>query len=238
MQGGVERSRSEIDSCSVTVTFSQAAAYPDIRILEYRGVTTLDAKAAASGSSATSSSGAATTTSANELIFGANIVATTTTAAGSGFTSRIITVPDGDIAEDEVVDTAGSYTATATLGSGPWIMQMVTFSACFWSGTDGKQCESEQWIDGGRHGGNYHRDELCRGRHGDFRRGSSHQRGGGEWHDDHGDDPGRQRRFHDGDRHQLRVDRAGAWPARLPMLRRQRSRVCRLIMVRPQAARR
>ena len=80
---------------TVTVTFSQAAAYPDVRILEYRGVTTLDVTAGASGSSAAANSGAATTTSANELIFGANMVATSTRAAGSGFTSRIITTPDG-----------------------------------------------------------------------------------------------------------------------------------------------
>ena len=117
-------------SNTVTVTFSQAAAYPDVRILEYRGVTALDAKAGATGSSATASSGAATTTSANELIFGADYVATTTAAAGSGFTSRIITVPDGDIAEDEVATTAGSYSATAILSpAGAWVMQMVTFSA-------------------------------------------------------------------------------------------------------------
>ena len=38
-------------SNTVTVTFSQAAAYPDVRILEYRGVTTLDVTAGASGSS-------------------------------------------------------------------------------------------------------------------------------------------------------------------------------------------
>ena len=63
---------------TVTVTFNQAAAYPDIRILEYRGVTTLDAKAGASGNSTAANSGSATTTSANELIFGANIVATAT----------------------------------------------------------------------------------------------------------------------------------------------------------------
>ncbi|WP_353063325.1 IPT/TIG domain-containing protein [Tunturibacter psychrotolerans] len=115
---------------AVTVTFSQAAAFPDVRILEYRGVTTLDVTAGTSGSSAAASSGAATTTSANELIFGADYVSTTTTAAGSGFTSRIITTPDGDIAEDKIVTTAGSNSATATLsGSGPWVMQMVTFSA-------------------------------------------------------------------------------------------------------------
>jgi hypothetical protein len=113
---------------TVTVTFNQAAVAPDVRILEYRGVTTLDAKAGASGNSAIASSGPATTTSANELIIGANTVYTITTAAGSGFTSRIITSPDGDIAEDEVVTTAGSNSATATLGwPGPWVMQMVTF---------------------------------------------------------------------------------------------------------------
>ena len=117
-------------SNTVTVTFTQAAAYPDIRILEYHGVTTLDAKAGASGNSTAANSGSATTTSANELIFGANTVYTGNAAAGSGFTSRIITSPDGDIAEDKLVTTAGSNSATATLSStGPWVMQMVTFSA-------------------------------------------------------------------------------------------------------------
>jgi len=112
---------------TVTVTFNQSAADPDIRILEYRGVTTLDAKAGASGSSTAANSGSATTTSANELIFGADMVATSTGSAGSGFTSRIIT-SRGDIAEDKVVTTAGSNSATATLSrSGPWVMQMVTF---------------------------------------------------------------------------------------------------------------
>jgi hypothetical protein len=115
-------------SNTVTVTFSQAAAYPDVRILEYRGVTTLDVTAGASGSSTSANSGSATTTSANELIFGANTVATTNGTAGSGFTARIITSPDGDIAEDKVVTTAGSNSATATLtAAGPWVMQMATF---------------------------------------------------------------------------------------------------------------
>jgi hypothetical protein len=116
-------------SNTVTVTFNQAAVYPDIRILEYRGVSTLDVTAGAIGNSATASSGAATTTVANELIFGANTVATSNSGAGSGFTSRIITSPDSDLAEDKVVTTTGSNSATATLGaSGPWVMQMVTFS--------------------------------------------------------------------------------------------------------------
>src|SRR6201999_1002859 len=59
---------------TVTVTFSQAASFPDVRILEYRGLTTLDVTAGASGSSTAANSGAATTTNANELIFGADTV--------------------------------------------------------------------------------------------------------------------------------------------------------------------
>jgi len=115
-------------SNTVTVIFNQATAYPDVRVLEYRGVTALDVAAGASGSSNMSSSGSATTTSPNELLFGANTVATVTSGAGSGFTSRIITSPDGDIAQDRVVTTTGTYSATAPLTSaGPWVMQMATF---------------------------------------------------------------------------------------------------------------
>jgi uncharacterized protein (TIGR03437 family) len=115
---------------TVTVTFSQAAAFPDVRVLEYRGVTTLDVTAGASGSSAAANSGAATTTNANELVFGANTIATGNKTAGSGFTARIITSPDSDLAEDKIVTTAGSNSAKATLTvSGPWVMQMATFSA-------------------------------------------------------------------------------------------------------------
>jgi hypothetical protein len=114
-------------SNTVTVTFSQAVAFPDIRILEYRGVTTLDVKAGASGSGTSASSGAATTTSANELIVGAETTENTTVAAGSGFTARIITSPNSDLVEDKVVTTAGSKSATATLTPGAWVMQMVTF---------------------------------------------------------------------------------------------------------------
>ena len=107
--------------------------YADIRILEYSGldqVNPVDVTAAAIGTNATSNSGAATTTNANDLIVGANIVYTSTTGPGTGFTKRMITSPDGDIAEDRVVTTAGSYSASAPLiRSGPWIMQMVAFKA-------------------------------------------------------------------------------------------------------------
>jgi len=115
---------------SVTVTFSAAAAYPDIRILEYSGAdpnNPVDVTAASSGSSATSSSGSVTTTNAPDLLFGANLVQTITTGPGSGFTERLLTSQDGDIAEDQMVTATGSYSAAAPLSSGQWIMQMVAF---------------------------------------------------------------------------------------------------------------
>ena len=116
---------------TVTVTFSTAASYPDIRILEYSGVdpnNPVDVTAASSGSGTSSNSGSATTTNPRDLIFGANLVQTLTTGPGSGFTNRLLTMPDGDIAEDKMVTTTGSYSATAPVSpSGPWIMQMVAF---------------------------------------------------------------------------------------------------------------
>jgi hypothetical protein len=113
---------------TVTVTFSQPAIYPDVRILEYSGISALDVTAGASGSGTTSNSGSATTTAANELIFGANMVSTDTSAPGTGFTSRTITHIDSDVAEDMIVTVAGTYSATASLGtSGNWVMLMATF---------------------------------------------------------------------------------------------------------------
>ena len=117
---------------SVAVTFSTAAAFPDIRVLEYAGAdqaNPVDVTAASTGNSTSSNSGAVTTSNASDLLFGANLVQTTTTGAGSGFTSRLLTAPDEDIAEDRMVSATGSYSATAPLTSGQWIMQMVAFRA-------------------------------------------------------------------------------------------------------------
>lgn len=117
---------------TVTVSFSPSARYPDIRILEYAGLdptSPVDVVAAATGSGTTSDSGPVTTSNAIELLFGANTVTGKATGAGPGFTSRVITVPDGDIAEDRVVTAAGTYRATVPISSGTWVMQLVAFRA-------------------------------------------------------------------------------------------------------------
>ncbi|MGC2388221.1 MAG: hypothetical protein WA621_02395, partial [Candidatus Acidiferrum sp.] len=113
-------------SNSVTVTFSGPATSPDLRILEYANAdptNPVEVAASASGTSANSTV-SLITASASDLIFAANLVQTETTGPGAGFTSRVITSPDGDIAEDMQVGAAGGYTASAPVNpAGGWIMQ-------------------------------------------------------------------------------------------------------------------
>jgi fibronectin type 3 domain-containing protein len=128
----------KVGSNTVAVTFNQAVSVPDVRVLEYSGidpVNTLDVVSGSSGNSSSANSGSAMTTVPNELIVGANTVFTGNQAPGSSFTTRIITTPDSDLAEDRIVAATGTYSATATLtSSGPWVMQMATFKAAGSSG--------------------------------------------------------------------------------------------------------
>ncbi len=117
---------------TITVAFNTAAKYPDLRIAEYSGIDTtnpLDVVSAAQGTGTLSNSGSVTTTNANDLLVGASLVQDQTRGPGAGYTSRVLTSPDGDILEDEIVTTAGSYNATAQLNGNAWIMQMVAFRA-------------------------------------------------------------------------------------------------------------
>lgn len=116
---------------SVTVRFSQAAPTVDVRVLEYSGLdqsNPLDATAGAAGVSATSNSGNVQSTSANELIFAAGTTTGSFLSAGDGFSSRIITYPDADIAQDATASAVGTYNATANLAAPvAWVMQVATF---------------------------------------------------------------------------------------------------------------
>jgi IPT/TIG domain/Abnormal spindle-like microcephaly-assoc'd, ASPM-SPD-2-Hydin/Immunoglobulin domain len=122
-----------VNANTVTVTFDAAARYVDICVAEYSGldpVNALDVSVGAQGSGTMSDSGMVTTTNPKDLLIGANLVQTQTTGPGSGYTSRVISNPDGDIFEDRVVTATGSYGATALVSSGgAWIMQMVAFRA-------------------------------------------------------------------------------------------------------------
>jgi hypothetical protein len=117
---------------TVTVTFNTSTPYVDVRIAEYTGldrVNPLDVTASAAGSGSQPNSGGVTTGAARALIVGAGTTTGQFTGAGSGYTSRIITVPDSDILEDRAVTSTGSYSATAVHPSGTWVMQLVAFRA-------------------------------------------------------------------------------------------------------------
>jgi len=117
---------------ALTVTFSTAVPYPDVRIAEYSGVdpaSPLDVSVGAAGNDGQPNSGSATTTNANDLLVGADYVATSS-VAGTGYTQRILTVPDSDIIEDQSVSATGGYAAAASLSpAGWWIMQLVALRA-------------------------------------------------------------------------------------------------------------
>src|SRR5262249_8806525 len=85
--------------------------------------------ASASGTSASADSGSVNPAFAGGVIIGAGITATHFTGAGSGFTNRVITSPDGDILEDQIVAAGGTYHAPANLSSGKWLMQVAAFAA-------------------------------------------------------------------------------------------------------------
>ena len=115
----------------ITVTFSQAAQFPDARVLEYSGLDTnspLDTASGNAGSGLLADSGACTTTTAVELIVAGGTVGTNITDAGTGFTLLALTRPTGGNAQHQITSVAGSCEATAPLSTGDnWVMQSVAF---------------------------------------------------------------------------------------------------------------
>ena len=118
---------------TVTVGFDKTVAFADVRILEYGGLdrtSPLDVTHSAIGNTTPANSGAATTNFATELLLGTGTTDSTFTGPGTSYSSRVITSPDGDVAEDRTVTATGSYSATAPRsGGGDWVMQMVAFRA-------------------------------------------------------------------------------------------------------------
>src|SRR5579871_2702174 len=114
---------------TVTVAFqTPTTLFGVVYAHEYSGISAsnpIDVIASASGSSATLNSGAATTTSANDLLFAAGVSDNIVTNVGSGFTLRDLSY--GNITEDKIAASTGSYSATATHNGQQWGMQMVAF---------------------------------------------------------------------------------------------------------------
>jgi hypothetical protein len=116
----------------VTAKFDQPAVFVDLRITEYSGLSQTNAfevGTSGAGNGTNANSGPITISSTNELLFAAGMTATTFGAPGTGFTQRVITSPDGDIIEDQIANTVGSFNATASLNSGACLMQVASFKS-------------------------------------------------------------------------------------------------------------
>jgi chitodextrinase len=119
-------------SNQVTVTFNQAAVYVDLRVTEYARVrhgSPFDGGVSANGNGNTASTSSLNAPAASELLFAAGMTGAVFTGPGAGYTSRVVTAPDGDLVEDAIAPSVGSYSATAPLNGGTWLLQLATFRA-------------------------------------------------------------------------------------------------------------
>ena len=117
-------------SNQLTVSFSGAATFPDVRIGEYTGIdptNPLDGASGQTGTGTLGQSGPVVTNGADLLVAG-SYSATVSTGPGVGYTQRLLTSPDGDILEDMVALTPNMYTASAPMASiGWWVVQAAAF---------------------------------------------------------------------------------------------------------------
>jgi chitodextrinase len=116
---------------TVTASFrTPVTSFGVLYVHEYAGINStnpVDVTVSASGNSATLNSGSIDTTSAHDLIFGAGVSDNAVTVPGSGFALRDLAY--GNIIEDFVATSVGSYAATASHNGNMWGMQMVAFRA-------------------------------------------------------------------------------------------------------------
>ncbi len=116
----------------VTVTFNQPAVYVDLRLTEYariRHVNPFDGLTSANGSGSIASTGSLSTPATAELLFAAGMTGVSFNGPGPGFAGRVITVPDADIVQDRITPAAGSYSTSAPLSGGTWLLQLAAFRA-------------------------------------------------------------------------------------------------------------
>jgi len=115
----------------ITASFRTSVnSFGVLYVHEYAGISKtnpVDVTSSAVGTSASLNSGPITTTSPNDLIFGAGVSDDSVTGGGSGFSVRDLSY--GNITEDRVAASTGSYAATATHSGNRWAMQAVAFRA-------------------------------------------------------------------------------------------------------------
>ncbi len=130
-------------------------------------------------------------------ITGTNFAAGATVRFGSAAATNVVVVNSTTITATTPAGSAGAATVTVTNSGGQSGSLASGFT--YIAGPTVSECIAEQRSGGGRDGGDDHGDELRGGRDGDVWQRGGDQRGGGEQHDDHGDDAGGQCGCGDGD---------------------------------------
>jgi chitodextrinase len=114
---------------SVTATFRNSISnFGIIYIHEYSGISATNPvgfTASATGSSPFLNSGSISTPSTNYLIFGGGVSDNVVTAAGTDFIARSLAY--GNITEDRIAASPGTYAATGIHNGLIWAMQVVAF---------------------------------------------------------------------------------------------------------------
>jgi hypothetical protein len=112
------------DTFTVTLDGDASAEFIEVYVEEYSGIGALDGTAAERGSTPTMESGFFTTTVPGDLVFG--FAVTGQARGGDGFTAR--SSYNGNVVEDQIIQTPGSVEATATVVNGTfWAMSMAAF---------------------------------------------------------------------------------------------------------------
>ena len=121
---------------TITARFStNISSFGIVYVNEYAGldpVAPVDVTAAAIGSTSSVNSGSVVTSSAQDLLFAGVASMDIVTRPGTGYTAR--STAEGNMTEDRVVSTAGTYNATATNSRGGWAIQMVALRFASGSG--------------------------------------------------------------------------------------------------------
>ena len=120
-------------SNTITVTFNQSTDFPDVRILEYSGVSAtspLDVVAVAMNSTSPATSGTVTTTTASDIVVGGGTTSGgfTNSTPPANFTIRLFNNSTGDIAGDSGPVAPGPV-SLSDAATGNWVMQLAAFGS-------------------------------------------------------------------------------------------------------------
>jgi chitodextrinase len=113
---------------TVSVTFSTAVLYPDVRVMEYSGVDTtspIDGTAVGTGNGAIEEGGALTTTVPNEWIVVGNAIESSTVSEATGFAERSYDIASQVTADQAIAGVGPVPILMEQWGPGWWVIQAV-----------------------------------------------------------------------------------------------------------------